>query len=69
MSHNPYDLNICNPKSDGVLQGCLLNQGGCIRYIQDKEFDDLIIGIIEIDNKQERRKMAKLLLLNENAKV
>lgn len=43
--------------------------GECIKYIQDKEFDDLIIEIIEIDDKQERRKMAKLLLLNENAKV
>lgn len=43
--------------------------GECIRYIQDKEFDELIIEIIEIDDKQERRKMAKLLLLNENAKV
>jgi|SRR3989344_1049590 len=43
--------------------------GECIKYIQDKEFDDLVIEIIEIDDKQERRKMAKLLLLNENAKV
>ena len=43
--------------------------GECINYIQDKEFDDLIIEIIEIDDKQERRRMAKLLLLNENAKV
>ena len=43
--------------------------GECIKYIQDKEFDDLIIEIIEIDDKQERRRMAKLLLLNENAKV
>ena len=43
--------------------------GECIKYIQDKEFDELIIEIIEIDDKQERRKMAKLLLLNENAKV
>lgn len=43
--------------------------GECIRYIQDKEFDDLIIEIINIDNKEERWKLAKLLLLNENAKV
>lgn len=43
--------------------------GECIKYIQDKEFDELIIEIIEIDDKRERRKMAKLLLLNENAKV
>lgn len=43
--------------------------GECIKYIQDKEFDDLVIEIIEIENIEERRKMAKLLLLNENAKV
>lgn len=43
--------------------------GECIKYIQDKEFDNLIIEIIEIEDKQERRKMANLLLLNENAKV
>lgn len=43
--------------------------GECIKYIQDKEFDDLIIEIIDIEDKQERRKMAELLLLNKNAKV
>ena len=43
--------------------------GGCIKYIQDKEFDDLIIEIVNIEDKKERIKMAKELLLNENAKV
>lgn len=43
--------------------------GECIRYIQDKEFDDLIIEIVNIDDKNERIKMAKEMLLNENAKV
>jgi SRSO17 transposase len=43
--------------------------GECIKYIQDKEFDELIIEIVNIDDKNERIKMAKELLLNENAKV
>ena len=43
--------------------------GECIKYIQDKEFDDLIIEIVNIEDKKERIKMAKELLLNENAKV
>lgn len=43
--------------------------GESIKYVQDKEFDDLIIQIIEIDDKIERRRMAKLLLLNDYAKV
>lgn len=43
--------------------------GECIRYIQDKEFDDLVIEIVNIDDKNERIKMAKEMLLNENAKV
>ena len=43
--------------------------GECIKYIQDKEFDDLIIEIVNIDDKQERINMAKEMLLNENAKV
>ena len=43
--------------------------GECIKYIQDKEFDDLIIEIVNIDDKNERIKMAEEMLLNENAKV
>ncbi|MDP3788740.1 MAG: transposase [Candidatus Chromulinivorax sp.] len=43
--------------------------GECIKYIQDKEFDDLVIEIVNIEDKKERIKMAKVLLLNENAKV
>ena len=43
--------------------------GECIKYIQDKEFDDLIIEVVNIDDKNERIKMAKEMLLNENAKV
>ena len=43
--------------------------GECIKYIQDKEFDDLVIEIINIEDKQERINMAKEMLLNENAKV
>ena len=43
--------------------------GECIKYIQDKEFDDLIIEIVNIDDKNERIRMAKEMLLNENAKV
>ena len=43
--------------------------GECIKYIQDKEFDDLVIEIVNIDDKQERINMAKEMLLNENAKV
>ena len=43
--------------------------GECIKYIQDKEFDDLVIEIVNIDDKQERINMAKKMLLNENAKV
>jgi hypothetical protein len=41
----------------------------CIKYIQDKEFDNLIIEIVNIDDKNERMKMAREMLLNENAKV
>ena len=43
--------------------------GECIKCIQDKEFDDLVIEIINIEDKQERINMAKEMLLNENAKV
>lgn len=43
--------------------------GESIRYIQDKEFDDLIIEIVSIEDKRERINRAKLLLLNGNAKV
>jgi len=43
--------------------------GECIKYIQDKEFDDLIIEIVNVDDKNERIRMAKEMLLNENAKV
>jgi len=43
--------------------------GECIKYIQDKEFDDLIIEVVCIDDKSERIRMAKEMLLNENAKV
>ena len=43
--------------------------GECIKYVQDKEFDDLVIEVVNIDDKNERIKMAKEMLLNENAKV
>ncbi|MBI3309409.1 MAG: transposase [Candidatus Melainabacteria bacterium] len=43
--------------------------GECIKYIQDKEFDDLIIEVVCIDDRNERIRMAKEMLLNENAKV
>ena len=43
--------------------------GECIKYIQDKEFDDLVIEIVNVDDKNERIRMAKEMLLNENAKV
>ena len=43
--------------------------GECIKYIQDKEFDELVIEIVNVDDKSERIKMAKEMLLNENAKV
>ena len=43
--------------------------GECIKYIQDKEFDDLVIEIVNVDDKNERIIMAKEMLLNENAKV
>ena len=43
--------------------------GECIKYIQDKEFDDLVIEVVCIDDRNERIRMAKEMLLNENAKV
>lgn len=43
--------------------------GECIKYIQDKEFDDLVIEIVSIYDKNERMRMAKEMLLNKNAKV
>ena len=43
--------------------------GECIKYIQDKEFDDLVIEIVNVDDKNERIRKAKEMLLNENAKV
>lgn len=43
--------------------------GECIRYIQDKEFDELVLEIVNIDDKNERIRIAKEMLLNKNAKV
>lgn len=43
--------------------------GECTKYIQEKEFDDLVIEVVNIDDKNERIKMAKEMLLNENAKL
>jgi SRSO17 transposase len=43
--------------------------GECIKYIQNKEFDDLIIEVIETENINERRIKAKHWFLSENAKV
>jgi hypothetical protein len=43
--------------------------GECIKYIQNKEFDDLIIEVIETENIEERRTKAKQLFLNKNTKV
>lgn len=43
--------------------------GECIKYIQDKEFDDLVIEIVNVDDKNERIRMAEEMLLNKNAKV
>lgn len=52
-----------------LCRGLVMTIGECIAYIQDKEMDDFIREIVEIENKSERMMVFEEVFIRKTAKV